>query len=217
MILKSVFNGLKCAGLFLLLGSCTQATNLAASFIPAFNQEIDTSELKSGTYQLDPRHSSLHMSFDHMGFSRTVGRFDAFEATLVFDKENPGAAQLTVTIDAASINTNYGELDELLTGKDFFDVEKYPEITYTSDVVYFGSDTEGQVPGTLTVHGEAGEVVLEVSFYGGAKNWITGDYTLGFAATGSFNRSDFGVKRLLPLTGDEVRFEIQAEFQWRED
>ena len=104
MILKSVFNGLKFAGLFLLLGSCTTATNLAASFIPAFNQEIDTSELKSGTYQLDPRHSSLHMSFDHMGFSRTVGRFDAFEATLVFDKENPGTAQLTVTIDAASIN-----------------------------------------------------------------------------------------------------------------
>ncbi|MEE8258536.1 MAG: YceI family protein [Sphingomonadales bacterium] len=208
---------MKYAGLFLLLGSCTTATNLAASFIPAFNQEIDTSELKSGTYQLDPRHSALHMSFDHMGFSRTVGRFDSFEATLVFDKENPGTAQLTVTIDAASINTNYGELDELLTGKDFFDVEKYPEFTFTSDVVYFRNNSEGQVPGTLVVHGEAREVVLDITFNGGAKNWISGDYTLGFAASATFNRSDFGVKRLLPLTGDEVRIEIQAEFQRKGD
>ncbi len=217
MTLKSAFRGLKFAGLFLALGSCTPATNLAASFIPAFNQEIDTAELKSGTYQLDPRHSALHMSFNHMGFSRTIGRFERFEATLVFDKENPGTARLSVTIDAASINTNYGELDELLTGKDFFDVENYPEFTFTSEVVYFRNNTEGQLPGILTVHGKAREVVLDVTFYGGAKNWISGEYTLGFAARGSFNRSDFGVKRLLPLTGDEVRFEIQAEFQRKRD
>ena len=76
MALKQEFNQLKLAALFLLLASYTQATNLAASFVPTQHQKYDAAELKSGTYVLDIRHSSLHMSFDHMGFSRAVARFD---------------------------------------------------------------------------------------------------------------------------------------------
>lgn len=213
MAFKQEFNQLRFLALFLLLASCTQATNLAASFVPTQHQKYDAAELKSGTYVLDIRHSSLHMSFDHMGFSTTVARFDAFDATLEFDKDNPGSAFLSVRIDPSSVNTNYGELDGLLTGEDFFDAEKYPEITFVSDQVYFLGDREGQVPGRLTIHGQTREVVLDISFYGGAKNWISGDYTLGFAATTTINRSDFNLSRLLPLTGDEVRIEINAEFR----
>ena len=117
MAFKQEFNQLKLSALFLLLAGCTQATNLAASFVPTHHQNYDAAELKSGTYVLDIRHSSLHMSFDHMGFSTTVGRFDTFEATLEFDKENPGDTRLSVRIDPASVNTNYGELDDLLVGK----------------------------------------------------------------------------------------------------
>lgn len=205
-------------GLFLVLASCTRVENLAASFIPTGHQNYDASELKSGFYQLDPEHSSLHISFDHMGFSTTVARFDRFGGGLTFDKDSPHTSKLEITINLASINTNNPAFDNILKGTDYFDTDQFPEAVFTADEVFFidgttGDGTTGEVPGALTLNGVTQPVVLNVTFRGGAKNWISGDYTLGFEATTTVQRSAFGLKKLLPLTGDNVTIDIHAEFK----
>ena len=205
------------AALFLVLASCTRLENVAAGFIPTGHQDFDAAELKSGTYRLDPRHASLQFSFDHMGFSTAVVRFDAFDATLVFDNESPHMSALEVTVDLASVNTNDAEFDELLKSRDFFDVGQFPAATFTASEVYFIDQTTGEVPGILNLHGVEQPVVLNVTFRGGAKNWISGDYTLGFEATASVQRSAFGLNRLLPLTGDDVTITIHAEFNLEDE
>jgi len=201
------------ASAFVLLSSCTKVENLAASFIPTGHQAYDASELKSGTYRLDPEHASLQLSFDHMGFSTTVVRFDAFDATLHFDKDSPHTSSLEVSIELASINTNVPEFDDLLLGDEFFDVGEFPTATFTSSDVYYIDETTGEVPGILNLHGVEQPVVLDVAFRGGAKNWVTGDFTLGFEATTTVQRSLFGLNKLLPLTGEDVTIQVHAEFR----
>ncbi len=203
--------------LILALTSCNTAKNLAANFIPSGKQDVALTEIRSGDYTLDPEHSYLSFSFDHMGFSTTHARFDQVAATLNFNSLTPGQASLSITLNMASVNTNVAKFDELLRSDDFFDVEKFPEATFLSDAVYFTSDTTAEVPGTLTLHGVSQKVVFYVTFRGAGKNWISGKYTLGFSAKAVVNRSAFGLKNLLALTGDEVTIEIDAEFNLLED
>ncbi|MEE8294264.1 MAG: YceI family protein [Sphingomonadales bacterium] len=203
--------------LALALTGCNSAKNLAANFIPTGKPGVELQDIKSGTYQLDPEHSYLSFSFVHMGFSKTRARFDKVEATLKFDNENPGQTSLIVTLDPASINTNVAEFDELLKSKDFFDVENFPTASFTSSEVYFTSATSAEIPGTLTVHGVSAPAVFYVTLFGAGKNWVSGKYTLGFSGTATVNRSAFGLKNLLALTGDSVTIEFDAEFRVRTD
>lgn len=204
------------AGAFLVLGSCNTAENIAASFVPSQPQHYDASHLKSGTYRLDPEHGSLHFSFVHMGFSKVVARFNRFDATLEFDKENPESARLEVTLDPASVDTNNAKFDEILRGEDYFDVARFPEARFVSDRVVFTGDNTADLAGTLTLHGVSRPVTLRVTFNGGGENWLSGKYTLGFAAHANVKRSDFGLTNLLALTSDQVEIEIHAEFQLEE-
>ncbi len=203
--------------LILALTSCNAAKNLAANFIPTGKQDVELRDIRSGAYTLDPEHAYITFSFDHMGFSKTRARFDDISATLTFDSLNPGQASLAITLNPASINTNVAKFDELLKSKDFFDVEKFPEVTFHSSEIFFTSDTTAEVPGTLTLHGVSSPMVLYVTLYGAGKNWVSGKYTLGFSAKATVNRSTFGLKNLLALTGDEVTIEIDAEFILAED
>jgi polyisoprenoid-binding protein YceI len=208
-IVKQSLFGLAVA---LALASCNTLKNTAARFAPSGNQTYDASALPSGTYQLDLRHASLVFSFNHMGFSETRVWLRTFDATLEFDDQNPGAARLSVTLDPASVETNDAKFNAILTGKDYLDVEKFPEAGFVSDHVYFLDDKTAEVPGTLTLHGVSREAVLRVTFNGGAKDWLEGGFRLGFSATGAVNRSEYGLKNLLALTGDEVTLTINAEF-----
>lgn len=198
--------------LVLSLTSCNSAKNLAANFVPTGKQDVEISDIKSGTYKLDPEHANLTFSFVHMGFSNTKVRFDAFSATLKFDHQNPGQTSLVVNLDPASLNTNITAFDELLKSKDFFDIKTFPEANFTSSEVYFTSANTAEIPGTLTLHGVSAPMVFYVTLVGVGKNWISGNYTLGFSGTATVNRSAFGLKNLLALTGDEVTIEIEAEF-----
>lgn len=201
----------------IVLAGCTKVENAAASLIPTSHQNYDASDLKSGHYQLDPEHASLHISFNHMGFSTTVARFDAFDATLQFDAVSPHTVKLEAVIDMASINTGNPEFDDILKGKDYFDIARFPRASFTSDEVYFASETTAEVPGTLTLHGVSQPVILNVTFQGAGKNWISGAYTIGFEAKTIVQRSAFGLKKLLPLTGEDVKITIHAEFKREND
>lgn len=204
-------------GLVLALTGCNSAKNLAANFIPKGKQDVELADIKSGIYRLDPEHAHLSFSFVHMGFSKTRVRFDKVEATLEFDNVNPGQTSLLVVLDPSSINTNVAEFDALLKSKDFFDVEKFPEGRFQSSEVFFTSNTTAEIPGNLTLHGVTAPAVFYITLTGVGKNWVSGKYTLGFSGTAEVNRSAFGLKNLLALTGDTVTIEFNGEFNLIED
>ncbi len=191
----------------------TGCTVLLAKIVPSHNQTFDASDIPSGRYILDHPHASIHFRTDHMGFSSFVGRFNSFDAALEFDKQRPEESKLGAIITTASIDSNSEELDEILRGREFFQVEKFPEITFTSDGIEITGEKSGILTGELTLLGVTNELRLDVTFNGGAYNMLNSRYTLGFSATGTLKRSDFGMSAYIPLIGDEVRFEIEAEFK----
>jgi polyisoprenoid-binding protein YceI len=171
------------------------------------------SALPAGTYRLDPEHATLLVKIDHLGFSQLVGRFDRFDATLDFDPADPAAARLSVTIDPASLDFNLPEFEDTLRGADWFDVARFPEARFDSrEVAVTGAET-ARVTGDLTLHGATRPVTLEVTFNGAGDSLVTGRYTLGFGASGTLLRSEFGLGGYAPAVGDEVVLEIHAEFQ----
>lgn len=181
--------------------------------IPAHHQTLDPIEIKPGAYQLDPDHASALFKVDHLGFSTVVGRFDRIEASLEFDAKKPEEAKLDVLITTASLNIHPEALQTELQGSSWFDVETYPQARFTSRKITVLGPDSGKVEGDLTLHGETKPIALEVKFNGGGNNLLTGAYTLGFSATGTIKRSEFGMGTLVPAIGDEVELEIHAEFK----
>lgn len=188
------------------------ALSACGHLIPAHHQTTEPSELPEGAYRLDPEHTALLFKIDHLGFSQFIGRFDRLDAALDFDPKNPEASELTVVIDMTSIDVNPPAFADELRGPDWFDVGRFPEARFESREIEVTGENTGIVRGDLTLHGTTRPVTLDVTFNGGGDNLITGDYTLGFAASGTLERSEFGLGAYAPAIGDEVTLEISVEF-----
>lgn len=188
------------------------ALSACGYLIPAHHQTTEPGELPEGGYRLDPDHTALLFKIDHLGFSQFVGRFDRIDAALDFDPSDPQASRLTVVVDMASVDVNPPAFAEELRGPDWFDVERFPEARFESRTIEVTGEDTGIVRGDLTLRGITRPVTLDVSFNGGGDNLITGTYTLGFAASGTLERSDFGLGAYAPAVGDEVELEISVEF-----
>lgn len=171
------------------------------------------SELPEGAYRLDPDHATVLFKIDHLGFSRLVGRFDRFDATLDLDPERPEAASLSARIEVASIDLNLPAFEEELRGPGWLDVGRFPEARFESRAIEITGERTGRITGDLTLHGITRPVTLEVTFNGGGSNLLTGRYTLGFAASGTVSRTAFDLGAYAPAIGDDVILEIHAEFQ----
>jgi polyisoprenoid-binding protein YceI len=144
------------------------------------------------------------------------GRFDRFDGTIEFDPKDPKATVVRGTIESASIDTNHEKRDKHLRSADFFDVEKYPTLTFESTGVTHVNGKNGKLAGSLTIHGVTKPVVLDVTFLGRGKDpW--GNVRAGFTATLNIDRKDFGLNwnKVLEtggvLVGDEVAIRIDAE------
>lgn len=180
---------------------------------PDFNTEV--AELRGGAYTLDKEHASLVWKIDHLGFSRYVGRFNDFDASLDFDPENVANSSLEVIIDTASLDVNNPSFADDLRGSDWFDVENFPQAVYrTTSLVETVSADTFVFEGDLTLLGTTAPVQMTVTFNGGARNFLTRRYTLGFTATAEFNRSDFGLDNMVAFgVGDDIQLEVHVEFQ----
>ena len=169
------------------------------------------------TYRVDPAHTSVLFHVRHL-FTSVTGRFERFDGTIDYDEKAPAKTRVSGTIDAASINTNVEKRDNHLRSADFFDVEKYPKITFESSGVTDSdaSGHKGKMNGTLTMHGVSRPVVLDVSFLGKGKD-PGGKERAGFHATTTVNRKDFGLtwnKALESggvLVGDDVTIDLDVE------
>ena len=192
-----------------LLSSCT--TLLTPLITPKVNTDIET--LRAGQYRLDHSHAALIFKVQHLGLSTYVGRFNRIEANLDFEPENLAETALSAEVDIASLDINDQDLSDDLMGHDWFNQKTYPKATLVTESVSRIGDNKMKMIASLKFRGVQKLIELEGTFHGGATNILTGKYTLGFSAVGSFRRSDFGMSKFIPLVGDEVTIEAYGEFQ----
>lgn len=144
-----------------------------------------------GAYVLDPSHTELGFAVRHMAVSKVRGRFSTFEGTLQIG-DDPADSKVSVTIDARSVDTRDETRDDHLRTNDFFDVENHPTWTFESTAVTALGPTSWKVAGDLTIRGVTRPVTLDVSLEGVVKDPF-GNHRVGFSASTSINRDDFGV------------------------
>ena len=209
----------------------TPATNPAPAHPPGQQMATDAPALSvpAGRYALDRDHSSLHVAVQHLGLSDYVMRFTDYQMQMTLNPDDIGKSQVTLTIDPTSIaadyhsdyqtthpDAEYGSWTETLARSDkFFDAGQYPEIRFESTSVTRSQPGHLQVQGDLTLKGQTHPVSLDVSVAGTLQEHpMAGVAAVAFAATGSFNRSDFGMDYLLapPLVGDKVTINFVGEF-----
>ncbi len=166
----------------------------------------------SGTYQADPNHRYITFSYLHVGYSRPMLRWRDWDATLEWDADNPAVSSLSVVIDATSIDSGVDEFDGHLNGDRFFDTANHPEITFVSTKLVKTGDATGIMTGDLTIKGITKPVDLDVTLNRTARDEIFKTYKIGFTATGTVMRTDYGMDYAVPMVSDEVEINIQAEF-----
>ena len=164
------------------------------------------------TYRLEKSHADLLFSVDHAGFTAKHGLFHDFDATLQYDAGHVAASHVMVTVKTASIDTGLEQRDGDLKGAQFLDVQKFPEMTFVSTRVTPGPGGTLVIEGDLTLHGTTRPITLNATLNKAAPNPFSKKPTLGFSATGSLKRSDFGVSTFVPIIGDVVTLTIDAEF-----
>lgn len=167
-------------------------------------------------FKLDKAHTSISFTAPHLVVSKVKGRFDRFEGAFEFDEKTMKLDGILVTVQADSINTNEKDRDKHLRSPDFFDVVKFPEMTFKSTKVDYKKGKPDKVHGDLTIRGISKPVVLEVE-YNGAVTDPMGNRVVTFEAEGRVNRKDFGVNWNKALdkggwvVGDDIKIEIEGE------
>lgn len=166
---------------------------------------------QSDTWQLDPNHSAAQFSVRHLGISTVRGNFTKLSGTVQYDPSDPAKSVIDVTIDPASIDTRVQGRDNDLKGEHFFDVTKYPTMTFKSKRVESAGAGKLRVLGDLTMHGVTKEVTLDVEGPTEPTKDQRGNQHMGASATAKLNRSDFGMTADAGVVGNEIAIIIDAE------
>ena len=195
------------------------AASLLAITLPAHaNPTLEG--VASALYELAKTHAFLTWTVKHNGISGYTVNFTDFDADLVFDAETPTNSQLSVSINPTALNTNYPDpakkVDweaELATDPRFMNAGEFPTIEFVSTAVEQTGEFEGTVTGDLTFLGVTAPVTLDVT-YGGVANppWFGQRDVIGFTASTTLVRSDFGQNSMAGIISDEVEIEFSGEF-----
>lgn len=200
-----------------LLGGILLSATLAAAATTTQAQQIaltrDPAKVEAGSYTLEPVHTRVLFGVSHFGFSTYYGVFTQPSGTLKLAPQDPSASKLEVQIPVNAIDTTNAKLDSDLKAPDWFDAQKYPNITFTSTNVTVTGQDEAKVSGELTIRGVTKPVTLTVRFNGAGINPVDKHYTVGFDATTTIKRSEFGMTKYVPLIGDNVALTISAAFE----
>lgn len=172
------------------------------------------SRVTAGSYKVDGGHTQVLFTVNHMGFSEYSGQFTKPTGTMTLDPKNPGAAKVDISFPINQVRTTVGALDEHLMKPEFFDAEKFPEGKFASTKIV-ARGTSATITGNLTLKGVTKPVVLNARFIGAGTFGMGGPpkLNIGFAATTSIRRSDFGISYGVPLVSDKVDLTINAAFE----
>ncbi len=163
------------------------------------------------TYKLDPNHTNVLASWSHFGFSNPFANFGQVDGTLVYDAEDVSKSSVEVKLPLAGLNSFTADFDEHLRSADFFDAAKYPEITFKSTKVESAGKGKLKVTGDLTVKGVTKPAVLDVTLNKAGVQPLAKREAVGFDATTTLKRSEFGVDKYVPNVSDEVKLQITTE------
>ena len=192
-------------------------TQRTIAALTLFGALLTGSEARAETVKLklDAEHSTVAFKVRHL-FTRVNGQFRGFEGTIDFDQQNPGNSKLAVTIQASTVDTNVAARDTDLKSARFFDVAKFPTLTFVSTTVTSSGPNHAAIRGVLTMHGVSKEVVIDTEFLGGGKDpW--GNQRFSFHGETKVNRKDFGmvwnqaIEAGGVMVGDEVEIILDAE------
>lgn len=164
----------------------------------------------TGTYAIDPTHSRIGFAARHAMVTKVRGSFNQFEGAGFFDAETPANSRLEVTIQSASIDTRNADRDAHLRSNDFFDMESYPTIRFSSTEVASGGSAY-RVTGDLTIKGVTKPVTLAVASLNCAPHPFTKKEMCGANANTKIKRSDFNAGKNAPAVSDEVTLNIVVE------
>lgn len=183
----------------------------AAESAPA-EAPFDVSMTVPGVYKTDTSHAYITFSYDHQGYSRPWLRWRSWTGELNWNPASPEQSSITAVLDAASIDSGVDKFDEHLKSADFFEVEKYPQITFSSTSVTIDGPASAKVAGDLTIKDVTKPVTLDVRINRAADDDFAKGYKLGFSGKTAIKRSDFGVDKYTPFVGDDVEIIVEAEF-----
>ncbi len=173
---------------------------------------MTTSEqtLKAGSWPLDPAHSAVNFTVRHLGISKVRGRFNRFETSFVVDES--GSAQVSATVHLDSFDTGNADRDAHVRSADLLHVEQRPTLTFTAtEPVRVAEDF--QVTGEVAIGDQTHPVTLDVEWGGIQEFPATGDRHIGFTATGTLKRTDFGVGTGIPSAALSDKIAIELDIQ----
>ncbi len=165
---------------------------------------------QAANYGVEPNHTYANFSYNHMGLSTQISKFNKTSGTIAYDKAAKTGA-VDVTIDMTSVDTGSNLFNGHIQGADFLDTEKYPTATFKSTKVTFEGDKPATIEGNLTIKGVTKPVVLKVNHFANMEHPMMKKDAIGANASVVVKRSDFGAGKYAPLVGDDVTITISLE------
>ena len=193
----------------LLMAAPLLAEETSAPVLPGV---ADAARVAAGNYEVDSRHTQVNWQVNHFGFNDYFGLFGDITGSLDIDPANLATAKVDVTIPITSVATSSAGLTTHLQSPDFFDVAKFATARFVSTEVA----VDGQravIKGDLTMLGVTKPVELESRFEGAGANPMNKKATIGFHASTTIKRSEWGITKYVPMVGDEVKLRISVAFE----
>ena len=182
----------------LLISSTLAITTMASAALPS-------------QWQLDDSHTRVGFSVNHLGFSTTMGHFNDVKGMVNYDIKAPSKTNMNFTIATDSIDTNWDARDEHLKTDDFFNVAKYPTMTFKSTQVIFMNPQQAKVTGDFTMLGQTKPLTLDVTLNKIANSPLTKEPVVGFRATGNIDRAAYGMTTFADGITTNVPIQIDGE------
>ncbi|MGA6102825.1 YceI family protein [Psychrobacter pocilloporae] len=182
----------------LLISSALAITTMASAALPT-------------QWQLDNSHTRVGFSVEHMGFSTVMGHFSDVDGTVQFDLKNPNQTQFNFVVDTDSIDTGWEARDKHLKTDEFFNVEKYPTMSFKSTQVNFINPQQAKVTGDFTLLGQTKPLTLNLTLKKIDNSPLTKEPVVGFRATGNIDRTAYGMDAYSQGVTTNVPIQIDGE------
>jgi len=183
------------------------------AFAAALALSSASAAFAADSYVLDASHSQVVFTYNHLGFSTTYGMFSGFEGEIMFDEAAPQASSVSVSMPVKSMFTGWEAREGHFMGPDFFNAAEGDMITFTSTAIEVTGDDTALITGDLSMNDITQSVVLDAKLNKAGTNPLAGKPWLGFDATTTVLRSDFGLGAFAPAVSDEVQVMISIEAQ----
>lgn len=162
-------------------------------------------------YTLDPSHSQIVFSYNHLGFSTSWGMFSGFNGEIMFDQANPAASSVSVSFPVKTMLTGWQERFDHFMSPDFFGATDEEMVSFTSTAIEVTGDTTAKITGDLTLNDVTKSVVLDATLNQVGEHPMAKQPWAGFTATTTLIRSDFNLGQFAPYVSDEVQIQISIE------